>query len=139
MIVLDTNVISELMKETPDTAVWQWMRSNLGAEFRTTAITVAEIHDGIERMPGGRRRTQVRVAADGPFAAAVVEDEILSFTAEAAMAYSVVMRDRRRAGLPIEHLDAQIAAICLVEQAPLATRNTADFARTGVELINPWE
>jgi toxin FitB len=139
MIVLDTNVVSELMKETPDTAVWQWMRNNLGEEFRTTAITVAEIHDGIERMPTGRRRTQVRMAADAPFAAAVVEDEILSFTAEAALAYSVVMRDRRRAGLPIGYLDAQIAAICLVEQATLATRNTQDFARTHVELVNPWE
>ncbi|MGW7684353.1 PIN domain-containing protein [Kribbella sp. NPDC054772] len=138
MIVLDTNVVSELMKQVPDAAVWHWTRDNLGAEFRTTAITVAEIHTGIERMPGGRRRTQVREAADAPFASAFVEDEILSFTAEAAMAYSVVMRDRRRAGLPIEPLDAQIAAICLVEQAPLATRNTADFARTGVELINPW-
>ena len=100
-------------------------------------ITAAEIHDGIEQMPAGRRRRQVREAADVAFA--VVEDDLLSFTAEAAMAYSVVVRDRRRAGLPIGVLDAQIAAICLVEQAALATRNTQDFARTGVELINPWE
>ena len=136
MIVLDTNVVSELMKESPDRAVWQWVQANLGEELCTTAITLAEIHDGIERLPGGRRRRQVRDAADEPFA--FVEDEILSFTAEAAMAYPVVMRDRRRAGLPIEPMDAQIAAICLVESAALATRNTEDFARTGVELVNPW-
>jgi len=137
MIVLDTNVVSELMKASPDPTVWQWLRGNLGEELCTTAITVAEIHDGIERMPTGRRRKQVREAADQPFA--FVEAEVLSFTAEAAMAYSVVMRDRRRAGLPIEPLDAQIAAICLAESAALATRNTQDFARTGVELLNPWE
>ncbi|WP_350274329.1 type II toxin-antitoxin system VapC family toxin [Kribbella sp. HUAS MG21] len=137
MIVLDTNVVSEVMKTSPDAAVWQWLHRNLGKELCITAITVAEIHDGIERMPTGRRRKQVREAADVPFSFA--EPDALSFTAEAAMAYSVVMRDRRRAGLPIEPLDAQIAAICLVEQAALATRNTEDFARTGVELINPWE
>jgi predicted nucleic acid-binding protein len=137
MIVLDTNVISELMKESPDASVWRWLQGNLGEDLCTTAITVAEIHDGIERMPTGRRRNQVRLAAVEPFS--FVDAEVLSFTAEAAMAYSVVMRDRRRAGLPIEPLDAQIAAICLVEQATLATRNTQDFASTHVELVNPWE
>ena len=137
MIVLDTNVLSELMKESPAEAVWQWLRSNHDEELCATAITAAEIHNGIEQMPVGRRRRQVREAADAAFA--VVEDDLLSFTAEAAMAYSVVMRDRRRAGLPIAVLDAQIAAICLVESAALATRNTHDFARTGVELVNPWE
>ncbi len=137
MIVLDTNVISELMKESPDPSVWRWVQGNLGKDLCTTAITVAEIHDGIERMPTGRRRNEVRLAVEEPFS--FVDAEVLSFTAEAAMAYSVVMRDRRRAGLPIEPLDAQIAAICLVEQATLATRNTQDFARTHVELINPWE
>ena len=137
MIVLDTNVLSELMKEFPEEAVSRWLQGNLGEELCATAISAAEIHNGIERMPVGRRRKQVREAADDAFA--VVEGDLLSFTAEAATAYSVVLRDRRRAGLPIAVLDAQIAAICLVEQAALATRNTQDFARTGVELINPWE
>ncbi|HEY3560186.1 MAG TPA: type II toxin-antitoxin system VapC family toxin [Kribbella sp.] len=137
MIVLDTNVISELMKESPEPTVWRWVQDNLGKELCTTAITVAEIHDGIERMPTGRRRNQVRLATEAPYL--FVEADVLSFTAEAAMAYSTVMRDRRRAGLPIDPLDAQIAAICLVESAALATRNTADFVRTGVRLVNPWE
>ena len=137
MIVLDTNVLSELMKDSPDEAVWQWLRDNPDKDLCATAITAAEIFNGIEQMPLGRRRRQVREAAQTAFD--VVEDDLLSFTAEAGMAYSVVMRDRRRAGLPIGVLDAQIAAICLVESAALATRNTADFAGTGVELINPWE
>jgi predicted nucleic acid-binding protein len=137
MIVLDTNVVSELMKESPDPAVWQWLLDNQDEELWTTAITAAEIHNGIERMPTGRRRKQVRAAADQAFAA--VGGEVLSFTAEAAMAYPVVMRVRRASGLPIAALDAQIAAICLVESATLATRDTEDFARTGVALVNPWE
>lgn len=70
---------------------------------------------------------------------AEVPDEILSFTAEAAMAFPQVVERRMRAGLPVEHFDAQIAAICLVEEATLATRNTKDFTHTGVELVNPWE
>ena len=137
MIVLDTNVLSELMKASPDEAVSQWLQGNRGEELCATAITAAEIHNGIEQMLQGRRRKQVREAAGDAFA--MVEADLLSFTAEAAMAYSVVLRDRRRAGLPIVVLDAQIAAICLVESAALATKNTQDFARTGVELINPWE
>lgn len=137
MIVLDTNVLSELMKESPDETVWRWLQNNAGEELCATAITAAEIHNGIEQMPAGRRRRQVREAADDAFA--FVQDDLLSFDAEAGMAFSVVLRDRRRAGLPIGVLDAQIAAICLVEQAALATRNTEDFVRTGVELINPWE
>jgi predicted nucleic acid-binding protein len=137
MIVLDTNVLSELMKDAPDEAVWRWLSSDPDKELCATAITAAEIHNGIEQMPLGRRRAQVREAAQIAFD--VVEDDLLSFTAEAAMAYSVVMRDRRRAGLPIGVADAQIAAICLVEQAALATRNTQDFTHTGVKLINPWE
>ena len=84
------------MKESPNEAVWQWLQGNPDEELCATAITAAEIHDGIEQMPVGRRRRQVREAADVAFA--VVEGDLLSFTAEAAMAYSVVVRDRRRAG-----------------------------------------
>ncbi|WP_020386480.1 type II toxin-antitoxin system VapC family toxin [Kribbella catacumbae] len=137
MIVLDTNLLSELMKAAPDELVWSWFQAQLREDLHTTAITVAEIHSGIQRMPNGRRREQVRKTADGMFAA--VTDEVLSFTAEAAMAYPVVLDRRTRAGLPIQPLDAQIAAICLVEEATLATRNTKDFVETGVELVNPWE
>jgi predicted nucleic acid-binding protein len=137
MIVLDTNVVSELMKESPDEAVWHWFVAKRPEGLYTTAITAAEIHYGIERLPVGRRRKQVREAAGEVFGD--IADEILSFGAEAAMAFPVVVTSRGRAGLPIQSQDAQIAAICLVEEAALATRNTKDFARTGVELLNPWE
>jgi predicted nucleic acid-binding protein len=137
MIVLDTNLLSEMMKTEPNEAVSAWLLKQLREELHTTAMTVAEIHSGIQRMPTGRRRDQVRETADRMFAA--VTDDVLSFTGEAAMAYSVVLDRRRRAGLPIHPFDAQIAAICLVEEATLATRNTRDFVETGVKLVNPWE
>lgn len=137
MIVLDTNVVSELMKSSPDEAVWQWFLSQRRKDLHATAITAAEIHFGIQRMPDGRRKRLLREAVDILFAE--VPDEILSFTAEAAMAFPQVVERRMRAGLPVEHFDAQIAAICLVEEATLATRNTKDFTHTGVELVNPWE
>lgn len=137
MIVLDTNLLSEMMKPEPNDAVSAWLLTQLRENLHTTAITVAEIHSGIQRLPNGRCRDKVRVTADRMFAA--VLDDVLSFTGEAAMAYSVVLDRRQRAGLPIQPFDAQIAAICLVEQATLATRNTKDFVETGVELVNPWE
>ena len=74
MIVLDTNVVSELMKASPNEAVWQWLQGNPDEELCATAITAAEIHDRIEQMPVGRRRRQVREAADVAFA--VVEDDL---------------------------------------------------------------
>jgi toxin FitB len=137
MIVLDTNLVSELMKAAPDETVWSWFQKQLRQDLHTTAITVAEVHSGLQRLPYGRRREEIRATVDTVFGA--VTDEVLSFTAEAGMAYSVVVDRRMRAGLPIEPLDAQIAAICLVEEATLATRNTRDFVETGVKLVNPWE
>ncbi|MDX6262276.1 MAG: toxin FitB [Kribbellaceae bacterium] len=137
MIVLDTNLLSEMMKAEPNEAVSAWLLTQLREDLHTTAMTVAEIHSGIQRMPDGRRREQVRLTAGRMFAA--VMDEVLSFTAEAAMAYPVVIDRRMRAGLPIQPFAAQIAAICLVEEATLATRNTKDFVKTGVQLVNPWE
>src|SRR5207249_1764832 len=90
MIVLDTNVVSELMKESPDEAVWRWFLTTRREGLYTTAITAAEIHYGIERLPGGsRRRKLVREAADEIFGE--ITDEVLPFGAEAAMAFPVVV------------------------------------------------
>jgi predicted nucleic acid-binding protein len=137
MIVFDTNVASELMKASPDGAVWSWALKQPRDGLCTTAITVAEIHYGIERLPTGRRRTLLREAADEIFAQ--FGGEILPFDEVAAGTYPLVMVGRERAGLPIESSDAHIASICRVRQAVLATRNTKDFVETGVELVDPWE
>jgi toxin FitB len=137
MIVFDTNVGSELMNPVPDEAVLKWYAAQRSKGLCTTAITVAEIRYGLARLPSGRRRTVLSAAADeifGEFA-----DLILPFDAAAAALYPAVVLEREQAGLPIDLPDAQIAAICRVMEARLATRNTKDFHGTGVDLVNPWE
>ncbi|GAA1573605.1 type II toxin-antitoxin system VapC family toxin [Kribbella hippodromi] len=137
MIVFDTNVASELMKAAPDPAVTSWYATHSSMGLYTTAITVAEIRYGIARLPSGRRRTVLSEAAAEIFAE--FADSILPFDAAAAEVYPEVVIGRERAGLPIDEADAQIAAICRLADAALATRNTKDFVGTGLELVNPWE
>ena len=105
-------------------------------EFGTTAITVAEIGHGIERLPEGRRRASLLSAAADLFAA--FGDLVQPFDAAAARWFGPVMVRRASLGLPIEGFDAQIASICRAHGAALATRNIKDFLETGVELIDPW-
>lgn len=135
MIVLDTNVASELMRPAPAPLVVAWVGER-GAELVTTAITVAEIRFGIARLPGGRRQDQLMALADEVFAA--FDDQILPFDAQAATEYARIVSSRERSGTPIDGFDAQIAAICCARGASLATRNVKDFAGTGVGLLNPW-
>ena len=137
MIVVDTNVVSELMRPTPEPAVRGWVRSHKGHELYTTSITLAEIRYGIERLPGGRRKDVLRTTADDVFAA--FEDQVLPFDAAAALQYASIVTTRDDAGLPIDGFDAQITAICGVHQATLATRNVKGFRDTGIDVTNPWE
>lgn len=137
MIVVDTNVASELMRPAPAAAVHHWIRSQAPKELCTTAITVAEIHYGIERLPAGRRQDVLRLAAAEIFEA--FAEQVLPFDALAAEQYALVVSQRDALGRPIDGFDAQIAAICLARGAALATRNLADFDQTGVEIINPWQ
>lgn len=136
MIVVDTNVASELMRSSPEPAVQEWVRSHEGRELCTTAITVAEILYGIERLPKGRRKEVLRSAAAEIFEA--FAEQVLPFDTAAAEQYALVVTQRDGLGLPIDGFDAQIAAICRAQRMPLATRNLADFRKTGVEVINPW-
>jgi len=137
MIVVDTNVASELMRAAPAPVVAEWVRSRGARELWTTAITLAEIGYGIERLPDGRRRDLLRATADEIFAA--FEDLVLPFDATAALRYPAVVSRRDRAGLPIDGFDAQIAAICQARGAALATRNIKDFQDTEIDLIDPWQ
>lgn len=137
MIVVDTNVASELMKPSPAPIVRDWVRAHRGDELCTTAITLAEIRYGIDRLPAGRRRDLLYATADDVFAA--FQDFVLPFDATAATHYSRIVTRRDRAGLPINGFDAQIASICNARGAALATRNMKDFQNTGVDLIDPWQ
>ena len=136
MIVVDTNVASELMRVEPSSSVRAWVLAHSPHELRVTAITVAEILYGIERLPKGKRRTALREGAVEVFSG--FSEDILPFDAAAATVYPQIVDHRDRQGAPISGYDAQIAAICRAHGASLATRNERDFADIGVELINPW-
>ena len=137
MIILDTNIVSELMRQSPARTVADWSLSQDARDLFTTSVTLAEVRYGIERLPDGQRKAQLRAkAADIFFALA---DKVLPFDARAALRYATLMADRGRAGQPMAGFDAQIAAICLSYSAALATRNLKDFQQTGLDLINPWQ
>lgn len=137
MIILDTNVLSELARESPESTVVAWVDSQPAAELATTAINAAEMLYGVARLPEGRRKAQLDAAVN----AMVREDfhgRVAAFDSSAAGHYAAVASERERRGHPIAAADAQIAAICRARGAALATRNTKDFEGTGITLINPW-
>jgi len=136
MLVLDTNVLSELMKGSPALAVTNWADVHDRDPLYITAVTVAEIRYGVERLRSGQRRELLSAAADEVFAG--FDEQILPFDAVAAGIYPDVVTRRERTGRPIDGFDAQIAAICLARGAALVTRNIKDFTDAGLELIDPW-
>lgn len=138
MIVLDTNVISELTREAPEPGVISWLDSLSAAEVATTAITAAELLYGAARLPSGHRKTEL-TAAIRRLLSDDFQGRILPFDERAARGYADIVTGRERLGRPIGVAGAQIAAICLISEAALATRNTDDFEETGIELIDPWQ
>jgi predicted nucleic acid-binding protein len=134
VIVIDTNVVSEMMRDEPDPKVLAWTAT--AGRLHSTAVTLAEIEYGIARLPAGRRRGRLAATAAGVFAD--FNDVILPFDAPAARRYAGIVTGREGIGQPIAAADAQIAAICASRDATLATRNTGDFDSTGVRLFNPW-
>ena len=137
MIVLDTNVLSEIMRPRPAATVMGWVAAQAAADLYTTSVTQAEILHGLMLLAPGRRRSALEAAATSMFE----EDfagRILGFGSDAASVYARIASERRRAGRPISHFDAQIAAITRFAGATLATHNTADFAGCGVTLVDPW-
>ncbi len=138
MIILDTNVISELARRIPDSRVLAWLDSQEIAEVATTAVTAAELRYGVARLPDGHRKRELAVVIRG----ILTEDfygRVLPFDERASVRYADVVAGRERIGRPIGVADGQIAAICRDSDATLATRNTADFEETGIELIDPWK
>lgn len=138
-ILLDTNVLSELMRSQPDQAVMDWFAQRASSIFYVSAITEAEIMLGVALLPVGKRREALAAAAHGMFS----EDfagRSLPFDVAAAACYADIVAARRRAGQAITTEDAQIAAVALAHGYPLATRNTKDFLLiNGLTLYNPWQ
>jgi predicted nucleic acid-binding protein len=138
MFVLDTNVISELMRPTPDPKVFAWTAAQLRSELFTTSITRAEILYGIAVLPAGKRRDALTDAATAMFDEDL-SGRILSFDAAAAAHYAEIATHRRRSGTPIDAFDALIAATALAAGAAIVTRDTDGFSGCGITVINPWE
>ena len=137
MIILDTNVLSELMKAAPAASVSEWVATQPASRLFITAITQAEILYGIGLLPKGQRRDSIATAAQAMFNEDF-SDRILAFNSDAATAYAGIAVVRRNKGRPISQFDAQIAAIARSTGATLATRNIGDFEGCEIELINPW-
>lgn len=138
MIVLDTNVLSELLAPSPSPAVVAWVAAQPAAAVFTTAVTEAEILYGLALLPDGRRRQALETAVR-PIFSEDLAGRVLAFDREAAASYAAIAARRRALGRPISQFDAQIAAIAVSRGASIATRNVADFAETGAPVINPWE
>lgn len=137
MIVLDTHVISELMRPTPDARVMAWMAQQPMAGLFTTTLTQAEVFYGLTLLPQGRRRDDLIVAAQQMFDVDLT-GRVLSFDIDAALMYAEIAAGRRRIGKPISQIDAQIASVARSRGAQLATRNVPDFVDCGIVVVNPW-
>ena len=137
MIVLDTNVVSELMRASPAEGVVEWVDRHTVADLHLTAITVAELLYGVARLPDGRRKIELARLVE----VMLIEEfdhRVVPFDETGASHYADIVVRRERAGRPISTADAQIAATCRSHGATLATRNIDDFADTGIAIIDPW-
>lgn len=137
MIVLDTNVVSELINAAPHPSVRQWFLQTPPKSTFISTVTIAELRYGLAILPAGRRKDILTNLIDS-FLATALRTHALHFDEPAANAYATIRANGRKIGHTVPQLDAQIAAIAKAQNATLATRNTADFAHTGITLINPW-
>jgi toxin FitB len=137
MIVLDTNVVCELMRAEPATAVVEWADRHPADDVWLTAITLGELLYGVGRLTDGRRKTTVAAQLEA-MVADDLDHRIAAFDELATTHYADIVVLRERLGRPISAADAQIAAICRSHDALLATRNLNDFADTGIAIANPW-
>ncbi len=137
LLVLDTNVLSELMKPSPDERVMRWFDAHADAQFATTVINEAELRAGIALLPDGRKKRPLTHAVK-----ATLKDEfggrIFAFDSDAAGEFAVIVRMRAGKGNPINFQDACIAAICKARAAPIVTRDIGGFEGTGITVLDPW-
>ena len=136
MILLDTNVVSELMQPAPSGEVLDWFGRQAAGELHLSAVSEAELKRGVAILPAGRRRDALAAAIDAMIAEDFAE-RVLPFDSAAAAAFASVFAERRAAGRPISHPDCQIAAIARSRGAAIATRNAGDFAGCGIAVIDP--
>ena len=138
MILLDTNIISEMMKLTPDTQVIAWLDAQKSIYLFVSTITVAEISYGIDALPKGKRRQQLEDAFNKVINISF-KHRVLSFDISAAYSYGKLMANRKAIGRPLSVPDAQIAAIADAQNFTLANRNHRDFVDCNFAVVNPFE
>lgn len=137
MIILDTNVVSEFSRPSPNMGVINWITGLAPSNIHITAITEAEVRYGINILPLGQRRERLLSRIERTLRQ-YFAGRILPFDGKAARSYAAIAAERRSAGRPMNQADCQIAAIAHSLGASLATRNTTDFEGCGVDVINPW-
>lgn len=137
MVVLDTNVVSELIRPSPSPVVQAWVAGQEAKNLFFSAVSEAELRYGLETMPEGRRRNALAVEVEGMLREDFI-GRILPFDSEAARSYAKIAADCRTSGRPVSLTDCQIAAIAHSRGMAVATRNIRDFAGMGIKLIDPW-
>jgi predicted nucleic acid-binding protein len=138
VIILDTNVLSELMRPVPDERVVEWVDGQPSASLFTTTVTQAEILLGVSILPEGKRKQDLSATVDAMFEQDF-RSRLLPFDGPAAVAFASICSERTRLGRPISQFDAQIAAIAHSRGASLVTRNTSDFDGCDIRVIDPWQ
>ena len=137
MIILDTNVVSEMMRDAPAQSVVAWLNDQDASLLFLTAVTVGEIRYGLRALPQGKRRRSLEEGFERILAEAF-PGRILAFDEAAAHRYGEIMGRRKEIGRPLAILDGQIASIAWSKGCSVATRNVEDFVECGVEVINPF-
>jgi toxin FitB len=137
MIVLDTNVLSELIRPSPDAQVRNWLGAQPQAALFTTAVSRSEMLYGVHVLPEGARKLRLLLEVRAVFAVDMA-GRVLDFDSDAADAYAEIAAARRADGKPISQFDAMIAGIARSRGAELATRNVRDFEGCGIVVIDPW-
>lgn len=137
MIILDTNVISELMKPSPDQAVKDWIARQKPINLAIGTITIAEIQYGILLLPRGKRRFQLQVNFEA-FIDGAFLGRVFAFDEASAYIFSQIAAERKKSGFNTDSVDLMIAAIAKHHKADIATRNVKDFEGCGIGVVNPW-
>ena len=137
MILLDTNVVSELMKTEPAEAVLAWLNHQPSERLYLSVVTIGEIAYGLRILPDGKRRSGLRDRFER-FVALAFDQRVLSYDESAGRIYGELMAERKELGLPMSVTDGQIAAIARRDHLTIATRNVLDFENCGIEVVNPF-
>ena len=137
MIVLDTNVLSEALRPSPEPSILEWLTRRPRTSLFTTTVTQGEVLYGIRLLADGKRRRALWDAAKKIFSEEFA-GQVLSFDSDAADMYAEIAASRRMVGKPISQFDAMIAAMARSRGANLATRNAKDFDDCGIEIVDPW-